>query len=124
MKQKKIVIIMAGILAAAAAMTGCAEQNKTATQVDYTQNAQGKSEQTKQKTAEKSQPDKKQVNKSAKKAAVFRRLIEEYNINEQDLNRIISPIGLEIKAETPAEIAISITGQMIQVRADRKDTSK
>ena len=64
MKQKKIVIIMAGILAAAAAMTGCAEQNKTATQVDYTQNAQGKSEQTKQKTAEKSQPDKKQVNKS------------------------------------------------------------
>ena len=38
MKQKKIVIIMAGILAATAAMTGCAEQNKTATQVDYTQN--------------------------------------------------------------------------------------
>ena len=63
MKQKKIVIIMAGILAAAAAMTGCAEQNKTATQVDYTQNAQGKSEQAKQKTAEKSQPDKKQVEK-------------------------------------------------------------
>lgn len=48
----------------------------------------------------------------------------EYNINEQDLNHIISPIGLEIKAETPAEIAISITGQMIQVRADRKATSK
>lgn len=64
MKQKKIAIIMAGILAAVAAMTGCAEQNKTATQVDYTQNSQGKSEQTKQKTAEKSQPDKKQVNKS------------------------------------------------------------
>ena len=64
MKQKKIAIIMAGILAAAAAMTGCAEQNKTETQVDYTQNSQGKSEQAKQKTAEKSQPDKKQVNKS------------------------------------------------------------
>ena len=53
MKQKKIAIIMAGILAAAAAMTGCAEQNKTETQVDYTQNSQEKSEQTKQKTAEK-----------------------------------------------------------------------
>ena len=64
------------------------------------------------------------IGSRAKKAAVFRRLIEEYNINEQDLNRIISPIGLEIKAETPAEIAISITGQMIQVRADRKATSK
>lgn len=49
MKQKKIAIIMAGILAAAAAMTGCAEQNKTETQVDYTQNSQEKSEQTKQK---------------------------------------------------------------------------
>ena len=64
------------------------------------------------------------IGSRAKKAAVFRRLIEEYNINEQDLNHIISPIGLEIKAETPAEIAISITGQMIQVRADRKATSK
>ena len=64
------------------------------------------------------------IGSRAKKAAVFRRLTEEYNINEQDLNRIISPIGLEIKAETPAEIAISITGQMIQVRADRKATSK
>ena len=64
------------------------------------------------------------IGSRAKKAAVFHRLIEEYNINEQDLNRIISPIGLEIKAETPAEIAISITGQMIQVRADRKATSK
>lgn len=64
------------------------------------------------------------IGSRAKKAAVFHRLIEEYNINEQDLNHIISPIGLEIKAETPAEIAISITGQMIQVRADRKATSK
>mgnify|MGYP002726336149 CR=1 FL=1 len=64
------------------------------------------------------------IGSRTKKAAVFRRLIEEYNINEQNLNHIISPIGLEIKAETPAEIAISITGQMIQVRADRKATSK
>lgn len=65
------------------------------------------------------------VIEAAQKAAyISPSLIEEYNINEQDLNRIISPIGLEIKAETPAEIAISITGQMIQVRADRKATSK
>ena len=61
MKQKKIAIIMAGILAATAAMTGCAEQNKTATQVDYTQNSQGKSEQTKQKTAKNLARIKKQV---------------------------------------------------------------
>lgn len=64
------------------------------------------------------------IGSRAKKAAVFRRLVEEYGIDEQDLNRIISPIGLEIKAETPAEIAISITGQMIQVRADKKASLK
>ena len=59
MKQKKITIIMAGILAAATVMTGCAEQNKTATQVDYTQSSQEKSGQT-----EKKQTDKGQTNKS------------------------------------------------------------
>ena len=64
------------------------------------------------------------IGSRTKKAAVFRRLVEEYGIDEQDLNRIISPIGLEIKAETPAEIAISITGQMIQIRADRKASLK
>lgn len=60
MKQKKIAIIMAGILATAAAMTGCAEQNKTVTQVDYTQSSQEKSGQT-----EKKQTDKGQTNKNA-----------------------------------------------------------
>ena len=44
--------------------------------------------------------------------------------SEQELERIVSPVGLEIKAETPAEIAISITGQMIEVRADRKAAAK
>ena len=29
-----------------------------------------------------------------------------------------SPIGLPIKAETPAEIAISIAGELIQYRAE------
>lgn len=64
------------------------------------------------------------IGSRAKKAFVFRRLVEEYGIDERDLDRIISPVGLEIKAETPAEIAISITGQMIEVRADRKAAAK
>lgn len=62
--------------------------------------------------------------KPCKKAAVFRKLVEEYDVTEQELERIVSPVGLEIKAETPAEIAISITGQMIEVRADRKAAAK
>ncbi len=51
MKQTKIAIIMAGILAAAAAMTGCADLNITVSQVDYTQNSLEKSVKTKHKTA-------------------------------------------------------------------------
>lgn len=37
----------------------------------------------------------------------------------QDISRIHSPIGIDIKAKTPEEIAISITGQLIQHRAER-----
>ena len=47
-------------------------------------------------------------------------------INEHMMDCLLytSPVGLNIKAETPAEIAISITGQMIQVRAERKAAMK
>ena len=60
----------------------------------------------------------------AKKAAVFHRLVEEYGVDERELDRITTPVGLHIQAETPAEIAISIAGQMIQVRAKRKASIK
>ncbi len=36
---------------------------------------------------------------------------------QQDTQRVHAPIGLAIQAETPAEIAVSITAQLIQVRA-------
>ena len=38
---------------------------------------------------------------------------------DDDLARIHSPIGLSIGAETPAELAISIVAEMIQVRAGK-----
>jgi len=40
--------------------------------------------------------------------------------SEEDFQRIHAPIGLAIKADTPEEIAISITGEMILVRAELK----
>lgn len=40
---------------------------------------------------------------------------------DKDFERITTPIGLNIKAETPAEIAISIAAQMIEVRAKRNE---
>jgi len=55
---------------------------------------------------------------SRKKAAAVRMVLKrDYGMSDQELDRITTPIGLEIEAETPAEIAISIAAQMIQVRA-------
>jgi len=57
---------------------------------------------------------------SAHKAAGVRRsLKEDYGLSEEALDLVTTPIGLSIKAETPAEIAISIAGQMILHRAIR-----
>jgi len=51
-----------------------------------------------------------------KTAAVFARL-REMGYTDAGLQRITTPIGLDIKAETPAEIAVSITAQLILERA-------
>lgn len=57
---------------------------------------------------------------SRKKAAGVRKILkEEYGLTEEELNMVTTPIGMEIHAETPAEIAVSIAGQLIQVRAQR-----
>ena len=58
------------------------------------------------------------IGSAAKKAGVFKKLYE-MGFSQEDTDRITSPIGLSIKAETPAEIAISIAGQMICHRAMR-----
>lgn len=51
-----------------------------------------------------------------KVSAIFERLKEE-GFSEDDLKRVHAPIGLEIGAETPEEIAISIVAELIKVRA-------
>ncbi|MGB4610693.1 MAG: XdhC family protein [Saccharofermentanales bacterium] len=45
--------------------------------------------------------------------------LRKQGFGEKDFERITTPIGLAIKAETPAEIAISICAQMIELRASR-----
>ena len=58
---------------------------------------------------------------SRKKAAGVRQVLkEEYGLTEEELDIVTTPIGMEIGAETPAEIAVSIAGQMIQVRAKQR----
>lgn len=61
------------------------------------------------------------IGSAAKKAGVYKKLKEEYSFEDADFERITSPIGLSIKAETPAEIAISIAAQMIELRARRNE---
>ena len=53
-----------------------------------------------------------------KKKAVFDRL-RAFGYTDSDFERITAPIGLDIGGETPAEIAVSITAQLIMVRAGR-----
>ncbi len=55
-----------------------------------------------------------------KAAGVRKALKEDYGLSDALLDQVITPIGLAIQAETPAEIAISIAAQMIQCRAERK----
>jgi xanthine dehydrogenase accessory factor len=42
----------------------------------------------------------------------------------QAINRVISPAGIDIGAETPEEIAVSVVAQMIQVRRANADTHR
>ena len=43
-------------------------------------------------------------------------LREKYNITDEQLKRIHSPIGLELEAESPKEIALSILGELVMMK--------
>lgn len=51
-----------------------------------------------------------------KRDAIYRTLMSE-GVLPSDLDRVYSPIGLPIGAETPGEIAVSIVSELIQVRS-------
>ena len=52
------------------------------------------------------------ISSKTKRGEMFRRL-KARGVEEAALARIIAPVGLSIGAETPAEIAVSILGQVI-----------
>ncbi len=54
-----------------------------------------------------------------KRDRIYGNLMEK-GISKQALDAVYSPIGTAIKAETPAEIAISIMGELIRVRAENR----
>jgi xanthine dehydrogenase accessory factor len=51
-----------------------------------------------------------------KRQAIYGALLES-GFDPQDIDRVHSPIGLEIGAETPEEIAVSIVAEMILERS-------
>ncbi len=57
---------------------------------------------------------------SKKKIAGINKRLREDGFTDEDIARLTTPIGLAILAETPAEIAVSVTAQMIYERAKNK----
>lgn len=53
---------------------------------------------------------------SRRKIALMWKKLEEKGIPRPLLNRIHAPVGLDIHADTPEEIAVSVVAQLIQVR--------
>lgn len=56
---------------------------------------------------------------SAKKIATVSQILRNHGFSEERIAGIHTPIGLSIKAETPAEIAVSIAAELILERAKR-----
>lgn len=50
-------------------------------------------------------------------------LLVENGANEEVLKKVHTPIGLDIGAETPAEIAVAIMGEIIQVKNEKNRSS-
>ena len=57
---------------------------------------------------------------SRSKIAATRKKLLEAGIDESRIDRIHTPIGIAIKAETPAEIAVSVASELILHRAETK----
>ena len=55
------------------------------------------------------------IGSTRKRRQIYAKLLES-GFTEQDLARIHAPIGLDIGAETPEEIAVSILAECIAVR--------
>lgn len=58
---------------------------------------------------------------SRRKRTAMEAYLAAQGLDAAEISRIISPAGLEIGAQTPEEIAVSVVGQMIQVRRSTDD---
>lgn len=61
---------------------------------------------------------------SRRKTKYVREKLEAQGFTKEQLDRVYAPIGIEIGSETPAEIAISIAAQLIQIRSAKSGRRK
>jgi len=59
------------------------------------------------------------IGSTKKRNTIYKALMDE-GFSNDDLEKVYSPIGLGINAETPEEIAVSIVGELIKKRAPEK----
>ena len=64
------------------------------------------------------------IGSRAKVARLYDQLLAESNVNPALLERIHAPIGLDLGAVTPQEIAVSIAAELIAVRRGKADALK
>lgn len=58
---------------------------------------------------------------SKRKALIVREKLLSEGFSSQDVDRICTPIGVDISSETPEEVAVSIAAQLIKVRRSKKN---
>ncbi|MBC2703048.1 XdhC family aldehyde oxidoreductase maturation factor [Desulfobacula sp.] len=61
------------------------------------------------------------IGSTKKRNTIYKALMDE-GFSKDDLEKVYSPIGVDINAETPEEIAVSIVGELIKKRAPEKKT--
>jgi xanthine dehydrogenase accessory factor len=61
---------------------------------------------------------------SRRKIEMFKQRLEARGVERARLDRVHAPIGLDIGAQTPEEIAVSIAAELIQVRARRRPSKE
>ena len=64
------------------------------------------------------------IGSRAKVARLYEQLLSETNVDPARLERIHAPIGLDLGAVTPQEIAVSITAELIAVRRGKAEALK
>jgi xanthine dehydrogenase accessory factor len=57
---------------------------------------------------------------SKRKKAVVLKALEDAGVPKEALDRVKTPIGLDIGADSPAEIAVSVVAELVKVRRGEK----